>query len=378
MVQTVDSRAVRQALVAWFETQELTIAPFGEGHINHSWLVCASSGEYVLQQISREVFPDPRRIADNLKQLFEVVAGDRNFRYQLPEPLPSLDGRSLVGLQPAAAVPAGDDRAVDRAVNDSVDGSGPSYWRLCRRIANGRTLQSLVNIEQARAAGEAFGCFQRMTTALDPLALGEVIPGFHKLDGYLCSLEASIAASDVLEPSEADLVTRLLDRQQAYLSGVALTDQSTDVVIHGDCKVNNLLFAEDGDAVVAVLDLDTLMAGAWWLDFGDLVRSAAFSPHGVFRHAYYAAVAEGFFFGRGTFPDSDVEAALRAPAHVGFMLAVRFLDDHFRGDRYFRVRRHGDNLQRAKAQVEQFLQLEADENQRFMRHTLRLIQARSE
>ena len=42
--------------------------------------------------------------------------------------------------------------------------------------------------------------------------------------------------------------------------------------------------------------------------------------------------------------------AARAPAYVAFMLGVRFLTDHLLGDRYFRVRRHGDNLERARAQ----------------------------
>ena len=35
-----------------------------------------------------------------------------------------------------------------------------------------------------------------------------------------------------------------------------------------------------------------------------------------------------------------------------FELGLRFLTDHLEGDRYFRVTRHGDNLERARAQFD--------------------------
>jgi Ser/Thr protein kinase RdoA (MazF antagonist) len=44
---------------------------------------------------------------------------------------------------------------------------------------------------------------------------------------------------------------------------------------HSDTKINNLIFAEDFSKVNAVIDLDTLMAGYVYYDFGDLVRTVA-------------------------------------------------------------------------------------------------------
>ena len=142
-------------------------------------------------------------------------------------------------------------------------------------------------------------------------------------------------------------------------------------VIHGDCKVNNLLFAAKSDAVVAVLDLDTLMAAAWWLDFGDLVRSAAWNDADEFEPAFYKALAEGFFSGRGGLEASELDAALRAPAHLGFMLSVRFFDDHLRGNNYFRVAQPGDNLQRATAQLVKLRQMQMYQD--LMRDTLEAV-----
>ncbi len=146
------------------------------------------------------------------------------------------------------------------------------------------------------------------------------------------------------------------------------TDEVT--VIHGDCKVNNLLFAEDADEVVAILDLDTLMSGAWWLDFGDLVRSAAFDAQKQFLPHFYTALAQGFVAGCGTLRQADLDAAVRAPAHVGYMLTIRFFTDHLQGDRYFKVQARGQNLQRAQSQFAQLLQLEQDDCVRSMTQTL--------
>ena len=42
---------------------------------------------------------------------------------------------------------------------------------------------------------------------------------------------------------------------------------------------------------------------------------------------------------------------------MSYMLGVRFLSDHFRGDTYFKVDAHGDNLVRAIEQFQLFEKL---------------------
>ena len=49
---------------------------------------------------------------------------------------------------------------------------------------------------------------------------------------------------------------------------------------------------------------------------------------------------------------------MRAPRYVTLMLVVRFLTDHLEGDRYFRVERRGENLERAAAQWRLLLEME--------------------
>ncbi len=129
--------------------------------------------------------------------------------------------------------------------------------------------------------------------------------------------------------------------------------------IHGDCKINNLLFRENSAEVVCVVDLDTTMHGHWAWDFGDLARSGAVTQDGSLSLDLFGALVEGFA--------GEKEAALGAdelvlaPRYVCFMLGVRFLTDHLDGDRYFKVQARGDNLRRARAQFRLLEEMEARE-----------------
>jgi len=352
---------VRRALAAWFGEESCSFKVFGHGHINHTWLVRSQGREFVLQNLSSEVFSDPRSIAANQMRLFESATQAQEFNYQLPQPLPARDGETLISL-------SGRGYSDQQTQDPSSD-----YWRLCPYIGDSRTLQVLSNAEQARAAGEAFGRFQRMARAVEPSALVPVIDGFLQLDGYWRSLSQAVE-----EPTATDdrftgdeQARALWGELNALYDACQPEDNSAASVIHGDCKVNNLLFEADTDAVIAILDLDTLMAAPWWLDFGDLVRSAAWNETDEFEPAFYIALAQGFFSGRGGLKPQELNAALRAPLHLGFMLSVRFLTDHLQGNRYFRVAQPGDNLQRANAQLDRLKQMQR--HQLLMRETLESI-----
>ena len=100
------------------------------------------------------------------------------------------------------------------------------------------------------------------------------------------------------------------------------------------------------------------MRGHWAWDLGDLVRSAA-DHDGTFAPERFLAVVQGFVPAAGI--QADADALLLAPRYVTLMLAVRFLCDHLRGDRYFRVAARGDNLSRAVAQFRLLQQMEQQE-----------------
>jgi Ser/Thr protein kinase RdoA (MazF antagonist) len=224
-------------------------------------------------------------------------------------------------------------------------------WRLWEFLAGTRSLDRLSNADQARAAGAAFGRLQLALADL-PGEVADAIPGFMRLSHYLQQLDAALAVH-TLPPGLEAALARVEPRR-----GLADSFRERDRLVHGDCKIDNLLFHADRDEVAGIIDLDTVMLGHWAWDFGDLVRSAAADHSGV-NVERFGAIAAGFV-GTGAVA-KDPDALVLAPRYVALMLAVRFLTDHLRGDRYFKVRAPGENLARACRQLDLLEDLERRE-----------------
>ena len=303
--------------------------PFGGGHINETYRVTAPAGDLVLQRINRAVFPDPDAVTAN------IVALHRHLRDAglLPEPVPTLDGRWL------------------------LDGD-PAPWRAWRRVP-GAAPPAAPTVPVARAAGRMLGQFHRAVAGLDPAEFVETLPGFHDPARRLAALR-TVVAEDPCARAAGVAEEIGFAESGAPLAVVAadLTARVPRRVCHYDAKLDNVLFA-DGEAVCLV-DLDTVMPGAWFWDVGDLLRSAATTAaedepdvgRVAVEPGLYAAVLDGYRAGLGpdTATPAESEALDSAGAIVTYEQAVRFLTDWIAGDVYYRITRPTQNLDRARAQ----------------------------
>ena len=288
------------------------VVPLAAGHINDTYIVDSrgSPDRFVLQRVNKRVFPRPRAVMRNIAK---ALAHDRGGL--LVAPLPTTAGEPFV--------------------------EDANLWRLYPFVPS-RCFQDLPE-DLIVAAGAAFGEFHAAFADFDD-SLEPAIDGFHDLGRYLAALDAAPATPDAAAA-----------RRQVDALRDAFTPTTGQQLIHGDGKVNNLLFHPTEDTVVAIIDLDTLMVGdpAW--DFGDLARSvfigaeeaAGARPPSLAR---FERLCQGFAAAHPEL-DDPVRYA-NAPAYMSFMLAVRFLTDHLQGDCYFKVRQRGDNLQRALAQLQ--------------------------
>ena len=280
----------------------------GNGLINDTFCV---DNRVVLQRINRQVFAQPKRLVINFKKVY-----DRVFDL-VPKLLPTLGGK------------------------DCFEDTDGETWR-CFVYYRSRNFQSLPD-EMVYAAGRAFGLFlfrlRDCTVPLEP-----AIPNFHEFQYYLNELER------VWPDHEEKIDRSLLDQCQEIAYQRPNTVQRQ--IIHGDCKVNNLLFDVSSDNVVRIVDTDTLMWGYPVWDFGDLVRSVAMdNEHDKQLTKRMTAVSAGFL---EQFPIAKAEAECYAfaPIYMSIMLGMRFLTDHILGNQYFKVKRIGENLDRAKEQFE--------------------------
>lgn len=329
-------------------------APFGRGHINATYRVEAGGRAFLLQRINPEIFPDPEGLMANLERVTAHLRG-RLAAEGFADPhrrgltlVPSREGRTWV-------------RDEDGAL-----------WRCLVFIEGTRSLARAEHASQAEEAAFAYGSFLRRLEDLPAPPLRETIPHFHDGRRRLEAFQRALATDPLNRAAEARPEIAALQEgagQAALLQdlreGGALPLRPT----HQDTKLDNVLLDERTGEALCVVDLDTVMPGLALGDFADLARSACAAAaeddaQPRVEVELFAALVRGFARGLGA-GFSPLERELLVPATLAFarVLALRFLTDHLEGDRYFRIHRPGQNLDRAKAQIALLKALRAAEGE---------------
>ncbi|HYE36368.1 aminoglycoside phosphotransferase family protein [Methylocaldum sp.] len=341
----MDSSEIADRIARHFVTEkgDLSVKPLGDGLINDTFLVTEElpDGErFVLQRINSRVFPEPRLIMENLRILLSHVrerqAGTADVRdLKLPEIRPT------------------------RAGLDFWADSEGDFWRALSFIPNTGSHNVLHDSVQAEEAGYALGRFHALTADLDPGLLHDTLPGFHIAPRYLARFEKVAAGVQTVPDSEE--LRFALDFVGARRSFFAvLEDAALPLrVIHGDPKLNNVLFDEHSGLAASLIDLDTVKPGLVHYDLGDCLRSccnrsgeAADDASTVaFDLDVCRAILRAYFAETGAFLTAIERRYLYdAIRLLPLELGLRFLTDHLEGNRYFKVERPGQNLQRALVQ----------------------------
>jgi len=356
---SVPSLDEARAALARFETRGTlaSLEPYTAGHINPAWQACFDPGDgdrrrYLLQQINRHVFRRPDEVLANMQRVTSHI------RARLAR-----EGRADVDRRVPGLCPARDGRVA------LVDERGET-WRLLPWIEGTRFAERAATAKDAGATARAFGLFLRRLSDLPPPALHATIPAFHDTRARVEAFERVVAADPAGRvAAHRDEIAAVLDRRP--LAAALVADGAVarpERPVHNDAKIANVLFdAESGEAL-AVIDLDTTMPGLAAHDFGDLVRSSVSDSAederdlgrvGV-RLEVFRALASGFLEGAGDALAESERAELVTGARViVYEQAVRFLADHLDGDRYYRIARPGQNLDRARAQLALLAALEA-------------------
>jgi Ser/Thr protein kinase RdoA (MazF antagonist) len=316
------------AIAAQFAGSVTAVAPFGAGHINQTFLAQTPDADYVVQRINRAVFADPEAVMANILVVRRHLDGAL-----VPEPMPARDGRWLVY-------------------------DGPDAWRAWRRAPNAAPTAEITP-DTAGSAARLLGRFHAALADLDPLTITETLPRFHDPGRRLAALRTAVAEDAVGRVATVSgEIAEALDAAPLVELAAALTARVPTRVAHNDAKLDNVLFRE-GEAVCLV-DLDTVMPGAWFWDVGDLLRTASttapeddpISERAVVDPELYHAVIDGYRLGVEPASDaSETEALEVAGAIVTYEQALRFLTDWIEGDVYYRTSRPGQNLDRARAQL---------------------------
>jgi hypothetical protein len=201
--------------------------------------------------------------------------------------------------------------------------------------------------------------------------LHETIPDFHNTPKRLEALRKA-ADADVAGRKKEVLVELEFAYQRESECGRLLelvkAGQIPERITHNDTKLNNVMIHNITGKGICVIDLDTVMPGLSLYDFGDLVRFATntavedetdLSKIQV-SLPVFEAVVKGYVAGAGDIlTEAEWENLVFAGKLMTYEVGIRFLTDYLQGDIYFKTKRPGHNLDRARNQLRLVERIEA-------------------
>jgi hypothetical protein len=331
----------------------LEARPYGSGHINDTYKVFFNEGGvpqcHILQRINHNIFKKPVALMENIQRvtahIATRVADEPDWQRRVLRLIPARDGRAWL-----------------------VDAEG-NHWRAYYFIQKARSFDAVESTEQAFQAARAFGRFQELLASLPAPRLHDTIPDFHHAPKRFKAFEDAVAA-DVA--GRAILVKHEIDFALARksITGVLLNANLPERVTHNDTKFNNVMLDDTTGEGICVIDLDTVMPGLAPYDFGDMVRTTT-SPamedeldlsKVTMQFPMFEALVRGYLSSAGGFlTQAEKDLLAFSGKLITFELGIRFLTDYLAGDTYFKVHRHGHNLDRCRTQFKLIQSIEQQE-----------------
>ncbi|MGN0568722.1 MAG: phosphotransferase enzyme family protein [Acutalibacteraceae bacterium] len=319
-----------------------------DGHINNTFVLEFDDGlgkikSYLLQLINTNVFKNPDELMENIVGVTEYL-------------------RKIVVDN------GGDPERECLNVYFTSDGK-PYYrdadgncWRCYNFITGAHSCQSIDDPETFANAARAFGKFQCLLADYPSETLHETIPNFHNTLSRFADFEKAVSdniagrADSVRDEidfvlarrDDAGVLVKLLEKGKLPLR-----------VTHNDTKLNNVMFDNETDEGICVIDLDTVMPGLSLYDFGDSIRfganTAAEDEKDLSKVSLslplYREYTAGYLSTAGqSLTPTEVEYLPFSAKLMTFECGMRFLTDYLNGDTYFRIAYDDHNLDRCHTQ----------------------------
>lgn len=336
-------------------------APYGSGHINDTFAITMANGgapvRYILQRINHRIFRDVPGLMENIQRVTEHAAR---------RTAAAAAGGADASRRALTLIPTRDDQPVHR---DAAGG----WWRCYVFIEGARTYDVIEHPRQAREAARAFGEFQKLLVDLPGERLRETIPHFHDTRRRFENLQKAIekdVSGRAAEAREEIAFARDREPQVDVLLNLQASGKIPERVTHNDTKLNNVMIDDATQEGICVIDLDTVMPGLALYDFGDMVRSAtnaaAEDERDLARvHArlpIFEALVEGYLSAARSFlTPAELDHLAFSGRLITLEIGMRFLTDFLEGDVYFKTKRPGHNLDRARNQFALVRSLEAQQ-----------------
>lgn len=313
-------------------------APIQQGLINSTYSIQTNEGGYILQCINHKVFKNPSAIDNNINAISSYLQKN-NPSYLFTHLVPTLNGNTLVNWE-------------------------GGYYRAFHKI-EGYALSVLENENQVEQAAKQFAGFTSVLKNFEANQLKDTLTDFHNLNLRFHQFSEAIVKGNAQRINETKDAILFLVANKKYVDIYSAFTHHAEVkkrVTHHDTKISNVLFQkkEGIEKAICVIDLDTVMAGYFISDVGDMCRTCLCTVSEeekdlnkvVVDAAKWKALEKGYlYFMQDELSSFEKDHIFYGGQFMIYMQALRFLTDHLNNDIYYGVKYEGQNLVRTLNQI---------------------------
>jgi len=210
-----------------------------------------------------------------------------------------------------------------------------------------------------------FAGFTSILKNFEASQLKDSLPDFHNLNLRYHQFSEAIVNGNAQRIAETKEAISFLVAHKNYVDIYSAFIHHAEVkkrVTHHDTKISNVLFQKNNgiEKAICVIDLDTVMAGYFISDVGDMCRTCLCKVSEeekdlnkvVVDAAKWKALEKGYLH----FMQDELSSFERDHFFYGgqfmiYMQALRFLTDHLNNDIYYGAKYEGQNLVRTLNQI---------------------------
>ena len=310
-------------------TDQTDVSRYGSGHINDTFKVETKRGvRFILQRINTDIFP-PEPLKNTILRVTQHLTA---------KGIPSLE---VVGYE--------------------------NPWRLYKFLEGYTSRDVVEEPKQAYDVARAFAKFQNDCADMPAPRLDDIIPKFHDTPDRMRQLDEAVKVNYKGRLANVGPEMAFVEAWRKNTSKIVdlmAKGEIPERITHNDTKINNVLVASDGTAVV--IDLDTTMPGSALYDFGDMVRTSSAAAaedekdlSKVYsKKEYFEQLVKGYLEGAKFLNACEKDNLAFAGRLSTFEVGIRFLADYLKGDTYFHTAYEDHNLVRARTQFKMVQSME--------------------
>ena len=302
------------------------LQPLTSGYINDTFLVFAGQKPlYILQRINHLVFKNTNGLMSNVSIALNALISDDYATIK------------LISTQEQSYFTKGEE----------------GYWRLMSFIPGSTTFNNTEDKQIAFEAGRIVGKFHLLLQNKNPSEFVDTVPHFHDLSYREKEFEEALLNAKDEKLKIADIAISFAKNTLVQIKGM-YTDELPLRVCHNDTKLNNILFSKSSDKALCLIDLDTIMKGYFFYDFGDAVRTIAnTAPEGeqdygkiIFDKELFASFVKGLASNGSFLTKEELHSLPLGVVFMPFIHGLRALTDYLNNNIYYKVTYANQNLDR--------------------------------